>query len=149
MQQIYRRTDILHCDFNKVALELYWNNTSAWVSPVNLLHIFRTPFEQNTYRGLLLNLAYMLLLVLQCFIESEIKLLIYLDFTISLRKAKFLTLASHIKYIQCQYYYSNLFCFQMCDMYISKVSHCRFYLVIVSSCWFFHIWAEFFFCLLL
>ena len=31
------------CDFNKVALQLYWNRTSVWVSPVNLVHTFRTP----------------------------------------------------------------------------------------------------------
>ena len=31
MQQIYRRTPMPTCDFNKVALELYWNRTSAWV----------------------------------------------------------------------------------------------------------------------
>ena len=31
MQQIYRRTPILKCDFNKVALQLYRNYTSAWV----------------------------------------------------------------------------------------------------------------------
>ena len=31
MQQIYRRTTMLKCDFNKVVLQLYWNHTSAWV----------------------------------------------------------------------------------------------------------------------
>ena len=31
MQQIYRRTPIPKCDFNKVAKQLYWNRTSAWV----------------------------------------------------------------------------------------------------------------------
>ena len=33
------------CDFNKVTKQL---------SPVNVLHIFRTPFPKNTCRGLLL-----------------------------------------------------------------------------------------------
>ena len=47
MQQIYWRTPIPKCDFNKVA--------KNWCSPVNLLHIFRTPFRKNTYGGLLLN----------------------------------------------------------------------------------------------
>ena len=41
-------------DFNKVALQLYWNHTSAWVSPVNLLYIFRTRFPKNTSGQLLL-----------------------------------------------------------------------------------------------
>ena len=77
MQQIYRRTPMPKDDFNKVALQLYWNHTSAWVatllkshfdmdcnfieialrhgcSPVNLLHIFRTPFLKNTSERLLL-----------------------------------------------------------------------------------------------
>ena len=31
MHQIYRRTAMPRCDFNKVALQLYWNYTSAWV----------------------------------------------------------------------------------------------------------------------
>ena len=31
MQQIYRRTPIPKCDFNKVTLQLYWNYISAWV----------------------------------------------------------------------------------------------------------------------
>ena len=48
MQKIYRRTAMLKFDFNKVAKQLYWNRTSAWLSPVNLLHIFRTPFPENT-----------------------------------------------------------------------------------------------------
>ena len=31
MRQIYRRTPMPKCDFNEVALQLYWNHTSAWV----------------------------------------------------------------------------------------------------------------------
>ena len=31
MQQIYRTTPMSKCDFNKVALQLYWNRTLAWV----------------------------------------------------------------------------------------------------------------------
>ena len=53
MQQIYRRTAMPKCDFNKVALQLYWNHTSAW-SSVYLLHIFRTTFPKNTSGGVLL-----------------------------------------------------------------------------------------------
>ena len=37
--------------FWKYALQLYWNHTFAWVSPANLLHIFRTPFTKNTLDG--------------------------------------------------------------------------------------------------
>ena len=31
VQQIYRRSPLPICDFNKVALQLYWNHTSGWV----------------------------------------------------------------------------------------------------------------------
>ena len=44
------------CDFNKVAKQFYGNHTSTWCSPVNLLHIFRTPFSKSTPGWLLLNL---------------------------------------------------------------------------------------------
>ena len=53
MQQIYRRTPMPKCDFNKVALQLYWNHTLAWVSPVCLLHIFTIHFPNNISGGLL------------------------------------------------------------------------------------------------
>ena len=33
MQQIYRRTPMLKCDFNKIPKQLYWNHTSAWMIP--------------------------------------------------------------------------------------------------------------------
>ena len=51
IQQIYRRTPMPKCGFNKVALTLRHG-----CSPVNLLHIFRTPFPRNTYGRLLLYL---------------------------------------------------------------------------------------------
>ena len=38
------RTPVPICDFNKVALQLYWNYTSHGCFPINLLHIFRTTF---------------------------------------------------------------------------------------------------------
>ena len=49
IQQIYRRTPMLKCDFNKVEITLHHR-----CSPVNLLYIFRTPFPKNTCGGLLL-----------------------------------------------------------------------------------------------
>ena len=49
MQQIYRRTHMPKCDFNKVTYQLRHGS-----SPVNLLHIFRTPFPRNTLGRLLL-----------------------------------------------------------------------------------------------
>ena len=48
MQQIYRKTPMPKCYFNKVALQLYWNHTRHGCSPVNLQRIFRTPFTKNT-----------------------------------------------------------------------------------------------------
>ena len=57
--QIYKRTTMSKCGFNKVARQLYWNHTSAGCSPVNLLHIFKTLFPKNTSGGLLLWIAYL------------------------------------------------------------------------------------------
>ena len=54
MQKIYKRTPMPNCNFNQVAKRLYLNHTLAWVFPVNLLHIFRTPFPKNTSGWLLL-----------------------------------------------------------------------------------------------
>ena len=54
MQQIYKRTPMRKCDFSKVAMQLYWNHTSTWCSPVNLLHIFWITFPKKTSRRLLL-----------------------------------------------------------------------------------------------
>ena len=51
MQQIYRRTAMPKCDFNKVAIEITLRHGC---SPVNLLHLFRTPFPKNTSEWLLL-----------------------------------------------------------------------------------------------
>ena len=57
MQQIYRRTSMPKCDFNKVAKQLYCNHTSARFSPIHLLYIFRTPFTKNTYEQLRLSIV--------------------------------------------------------------------------------------------
>ena len=51
MQQIYRRTPIPKCDFNKVEIALWYGFSS-----VHLLYIFRTPFPKNTSRRLFLRI---------------------------------------------------------------------------------------------
>ena len=51
MQQIYRRTPMPKCDFNKVALQLYWNRTSPWLFSCKFAAFF-----QNTSGRLLLNM---------------------------------------------------------------------------------------------
>ena len=52
MQQIYRRTLMRKCHFNKVALQLCCNFIEIALlygySPVNLLHIFRITFLKDT-----------------------------------------------------------------------------------------------------
>ena len=85
MQQTHRRAPIPKCDFSKVALhrsaisiKLQSNLQIAlrlgW-SPVNLLHIFRTPFPKNTFGWLLLNKAFSGLNAdLQILIIREMKL---------------------------------------------------------------------------
>ena len=58
MQQIYRRTPVPKCDFNKVALQLYSNHTSAWVFSCKFAAYFqKTPFLKNTSGRLFLFLA--------------------------------------------------------------------------------------------
>ena len=56
MQQVYRRTPMPKCDFNKVAKQNIFIEILLrhGCSPVTLLHIFRTPFPKNTSGGLLL-----------------------------------------------------------------------------------------------
>ena len=58
MQQIYKRTPMSKCDFNKATkqsnfIEITIRHGS---SPVNLLHIFRTPFPRNIPGWLLLKI---------------------------------------------------------------------------------------------
>ena len=55
MQQIYRRTPMSKCDLNKIASNFIEIALRHGCSPVNLLHIFRTPFIKNTSGRLLLN----------------------------------------------------------------------------------------------
>ena len=47
MQQIYRRTPMPKCDFNKVALQLYGNLTSAWVFSCKSAAYFQNKFFQE------------------------------------------------------------------------------------------------------
>ena len=55
MLQIYQRTPMPKCDFNKNAKQIALLHGC---SHVNLLHIFRTPFPKNTSGGLLLHITY-------------------------------------------------------------------------------------------
>ena len=41
MRQIYRRTPMPKCDFNKVSEKLYWNYTSTWVFSYKLAAYFQ------------------------------------------------------------------------------------------------------------
>ena len=45
MQQIYRRTQMPKCYFNKVALQFYWNHTSAWLFSCKLAAYFQNIFS--------------------------------------------------------------------------------------------------------
>ena len=49
MQQMYRRIPIPKCDFNNF-IEITLQDVC---SPINLLHILKTPFYKNTSGGLL------------------------------------------------------------------------------------------------
>ena len=59
IQQIYRKIPTPKCDFNKVAY-CSFIESALWhgCSPVNLLHIFRTPFPKNNYELLLLYIVH-------------------------------------------------------------------------------------------
>ena len=56
------------CNFNKVAFQLRHG-----CSPVNLLHISRTPFPRKTFGCLLLNYHYTFIVVLMVWNESLLK----------------------------------------------------------------------------
>ena len=45
MRQIYRRTPMPNCNFNKVALQLYWNHTSVWVFSSKFAAYFQNSFS--------------------------------------------------------------------------------------------------------
>ena len=52
MYQIYSKTPMLKCDFNKIPLKFIEIALRHKCSPVNLLHIFRTYFYQSASRAL-------------------------------------------------------------------------------------------------
>ena len=54
MLQIYRRTPMPKCDFNKLLCKFIEMTLRHRVSPVNLVHIFKKPFLKNTSGWLLL-----------------------------------------------------------------------------------------------
>ena len=54
MQQIYRRTPVPKCDFNKVAKQLYSNHTLAWMFSCKFAAYFQNTFPKSTSGGLLL-----------------------------------------------------------------------------------------------
>ena len=71
--QIYRRKPMPKCDFNKIALQLYWNRTSAWMFPCILATYFQSTFSfehlwttafVNVYEIHLFILCFMLFYVL-------------------------------------------------------------------------------------
>ena len=47
MLQIYRRTPMQMCDFNKFALQLYWNRNSAWVFSYKFVAYFQNTFSEE------------------------------------------------------------------------------------------------------
>ena len=56
MQQIYRRTPRLKCDFNKVAKKLCGNHTSAWVRSCIFAAYFRNNFLKSNSGRLLVHI---------------------------------------------------------------------------------------------
>ena len=45
MQQIYRRTPMPKCDFNKIAKQFCWNHTLAWVFSCKFVAYFQNSLE--------------------------------------------------------------------------------------------------------
>ena len=73
-KQIYRKTPMPKCDFNKVAKQF---TLTHGCSPINLLHIFRTSFLKNTSGGL-----FLVLKVSEYLFLHEIKNTVFLHKTI-------------------------------------------------------------------
>ena len=55
-EQIFRRTRMSMRDFNKAALQLYWNHTSAWVFSYKFAAYFQNTFYKNASGELLLEI---------------------------------------------------------------------------------------------
>ena len=51
MQQIYKRTPMPKCDFNKFVLQLYWNHTSTWVFSCRFAAYFQKTFLRTPMEG--------------------------------------------------------------------------------------------------
>ena len=51
MQQIYWITPIANCDLNKVAKQLYWDHTSAWVFSCKFTSYFQSTFFTEHLRA--------------------------------------------------------------------------------------------------
>ena len=58
MEQSYRRIPIPKCDLNTVASNFIEITLRHGCFPINLLHIFRTPFPKNTFGRLLLKYSW-------------------------------------------------------------------------------------------
>ena len=63
------------CDFNKVACIFIEITQQHGCTPVNLLHIFRTPFYKNTY-GVLLR-AFIKFSLLQMFLKGHLAIVLH------------------------------------------------------------------------
>ena len=101
MQQIYRRTPMPKCDFNKVGLLCNFIEITLWhgCSPVNLLHIFRTPFTKNTSGRLLLYIKLnQFLLVWKNFISHDSHKDFSLTWKLNIKSSKYLREIEYSRY---------------------------------------------------
>ena len=57
MHQIYRRTAMPKCDFNKVTTQIYWNHTLAWVFSCKLAAFFQKNFYWEHLRKAVFELS--------------------------------------------------------------------------------------------
>ena len=92
MQQICRRTPMSKCDFNKVAKQLYWNHTSAWVFSCKFAAYLQSTFSKEHLW------VVASVLISNCLIQETINTLLklqYYDIIINLNEV--LTLLNHSK----------------------------------------------------
>ena len=66
LQQTYRKTPMSICDFNKVALQLYYNPTLAWVFSCNFAAYFQKTFSQE-HLWVAVSVLYLFLEILNVF----------------------------------------------------------------------------------